>query len=330
MDKKTILTWCQSTSEQLHIGNYFGAILPLIELQNKDIYDVWLFVADVHSITKILNIKENYPYALWTKDLIKLYIASWVDLNKTTVFRQSDVPAHFQLERVLACYTHIWFMQRMHAYKDADNKKELNLMSIGTMNYPIMMAADILLYDIDIVPVGKDNQQHMEYCADVAQKFNHRYGPTFKVPWWQVSKEIGEIPGTDGRKMSKSYNNFLGMLDSPEILRKKINKIVTTDLLPEDPKDPDTCNVYNIVKLFLDDQEKKELRNKYLAGGMSYKYVKDLLYEKIIWFLWPIQAKFSQISDKEVEDLLFKNAAIANQVANKKIEQIYKAIWLWR
>lgn len=330
MTKKTIFTWCQATSDQIHIGNYFWAVKPLIDLQNQDLYDVWLFVADVHSITKVLDIKENYPYDLWTRNLMKLYIASGVDLTKTIVFRQSDVPAHFQLEWILTCYTHIGFMQRMHAYKDAENKKQLNLMSIWSMNYPILMAADILLYDIDIVPVGKDNQQHMEYCADVAQKFNHRYGDTFKVPWRQISKEIWEIPGTDGRKMSKSYNNYLGMLDSPEVLRKKINKILTTDLLPEDPKDPDSCNVYNIVKLFLTEGEGQDLRSKYVSWGMSYKYVKDLLYEKIVWFLWPIQERFYNISDSEIEQLLKTNAIKANEVANNKISEVYRTIWLWR
>ncbi|HMY80239.1 MAG TPA: tryptophan--tRNA ligase [Candidatus Absconditabacterales bacterium] len=326
MTKPSILTGCQATSEQLHIGNYFGAVLPLIQMQNQDIYNVWLFVADLHSITKVLSIKDNYPYDQWTRNLIKLYCASGVDLTKTVVFKQSDVPAHFQLERILACYTHIGFMQRMHAYKDAEAKKELNLMSIGTMNYPILMAADILLYDIDIVPVGKDNQQHMEYCADVAAKFNHRYGSVFKVPKFQVSAEIGEIPGIDGRKMSKSYNNFLGMLDTPDILRKKINKITTTDLLPEDPKDPDSCNVYQIIKLFLTETEKDTLRKQYQAGGMSYKYVKDYLYEKLTGFLDPIQKKFHDIDDSFVDNLLIQNAKMANEVANTKIQQIYKAI----
>lgn len=326
MTKPSILTGCQATSEQLHIGNYFWAIKPLIDLQNENKYNVWLFVADLHSITKVLSLKENYPYAVRTRNMIKLYLASWVDLEKTIVYKQSDVPAHFQLERILACYTHIGFMQRMHAYKDAENKKELNLMSIGTMNYPILMAADILLYDIDIVPVGKDNQQHMEYCADVAAKFNHRYGPTFKVPKFQVSSEIGEIPGIDGRKMSKSYNNFLGMLDSPELLRKKVNKIVTSDLLPDDIKDPDTCNVYQIIKIFLKDEEKDNLRATYLAGGMSYKFVKDYLYEKLIDFVWPIQKRYNEISDEYVDKLLSRNAKIANNVANLKIQQIYKAI----
>lgn len=326
MTKPSILTGCQATSEQLHIGNYFWAIKPLIEMQNEDKYNVWLFVADLHSITKVLSIKENHPYADWTRNMIKLYLASGVDFEKTIVYKQSDVPAHFQLEWILACYTHIGFMQRMHAYKDAENKKELNLMSIGTMNYPILMAADILLYDIDIVPVGKDNQQHMEYCADVAAKFNHRYGPTFKVPKFQVSSEIGEVPGIDGRKMSKSYNNFLGMLDTPEILRKKVNKIATSDLLPEDSKDPDTCTVYQIIKLFLTDEEKNNLRSQYLAGGMSYKFVKDYLYEKLIEFITPIQTKYAEISDEYVDVLLAKNAKITNEVANTKIEQIYKAI----
>lgn len=326
MSKPSILTGCQATSEQLHIGNYFWAIKPLIDMQNENKYMVWLFVADLHSITKVLTIKENHPYADRTRNMIKLYIASWVDLEKTLVFKQSDVPAHFQLERILACYTHIGFMQRMHAYKDAENKKELNLMSIGTMNYPILMAADILLYDIDIVPVGKDNQQHMEYCADVASKFNHRYVPVFKIPKFQVSAEIGEVPGIDGRKMSKSYNNFLGMLDTPEILRKKVNKIATSDLLPEDPKDPNSCNVYQIIKLFLNEIEQDTLKKQYLAGWMSYKFVKDYLYDKLSEFVVPIQERFVQIPDEYVDHLLAKNAKIANETAQRKIQQIYKAI----
>lgn len=324
--KPSILTWLQATSSQFHIGNYFGAVKPLIDLQNQNIYDVRLFVADLHTITKVLGIKENYPYKERIYNTIKLYIACGVDLEKTIVFRQSDVPAHFQLERILSCYTHIGFMERMHSYKDAKAKWELNLMSMWTMSYPILMAADVILYDIDIVPVWKDQQQHLEYCADVAAKFNHRYWPVFKIPKRQISAEIGEIPGIDGRKMSKSYNNFLGMLDSPEVLRKKINKVVTSDLLPEDVKDPDTCNVYQIIKIFLNEDEKNNLRSQYLAGGMSYKFVKDYLYEKVTEFVVPIQAKYAEISDEYVDNLLAKNAKIANEVANTKIQQIYKAI----
>jgi len=162
--------------------------------------------------------------------------------------------------------------------------------------------------------------------VDIAQKFNHRYGEIFQIPQWQISEEVGEVPGIDGRKMSKSYNNFLGMLDTPEILRKKVNKIMTTDLLPQDPKDPDTCNVYQIIKLFLTDSEKSELRSTYQAGGMSYKYVKDYLYEKLISFLGPIQEKYAQIDDSYVHELLAKNAVIANEAANQKIKQVYQAI----
>lgn len=325
-NKPTILTGLQATSDQIHIANYFAAVEPVIAMQRQDIYNLWLFVADLHSITKVLSIRENHPYDTWTRNLIKIYLASGVDMEKTVVFKQSDVPAHFQLERILSCYTHIGFMQRMHAYKDAEAKGELNLMSMGSMSYPILMASDILLYDVDVVPVGKDNQQHMEYCADVAQKFNYRYGTTFTVPKWQVSAEIGEIPGIDGRKMSKSYNNYLGMLDSPEVLRKKVNKILTTDLLPEDPKDPDTCNVFQIIKIFLNKDEQDNLKMKYRAGGMSYKFVKDYLYEKLTDFLSPIQEKYHSIPDEYVTHLLSKNAEVANDVANAKIQQVYKAI----
>lgn len=206
---KTILTGLQATSDQIHVGNYFGSVKQLIDDMNKPDIQFRLMVVDLHSITKVLSLKENYPYSRRTYNLIKLYIACGVDLEKTVIFKQSDVPGHAQLERILACYTHIGFMQRMHAYKDAENKKELNLMSIGSMNYPILMAADILLYDADIVPVGKDQQQHVEYCVDTAQKINHRYGPVFKIPKRSIPEEVGEVPGIDGRKMSKSYNNYL-------------------------------------------------------------------------------------------------------------------------
>ncbi len=325
--KKSILTWVQATSEQIHIGNYFGAIKPLIDLQNQNIYDMWIFVADLHSITKVLTIKENNPYKTWTYNLIKTYIACGVDFTKTTIFSQSSVTWHTQLQWILGCYTNIWFMERMHSYKDAKAKNILNLMSMWSMSYPILMAADILLYDIDIVPIGKDQQQHVEYCVDIAQKFNHRYGEVFKVPTRQISEEIGEVPWIDWRKMSKSYNNYIGMMDTPEILRKKCNKIATSDLLPEDPKNPDTDNIYNMLKLFLNEDEKIKRKNKYISGGLHYKTAKDELYDRLTNFLTPIQSRFAEISDEYIDNLLSKNSQIANIRANAKINQVYKAIW---
>lgn len=324
--KKSILTWLQATSEQIHIGNYFWALKPLIDLQNQNIYDIWIFVADLHSITKVLTMKDNNPYKARTYNLIKTYIACGVDLEKTTIFNQSSVPWHTQLQWILSCYTNIGFMERMHSYKDAKAKNVLNLMSMWSMSYPVLMAADILLYDIDVVPVGKDQQQHVEYCVDIAQKINHRYGEVFKVPTRQISEDIGEVPWIDWRKMSKSYNNYIGMMDTPEVLRKKCNKIATSDLLPEDPKDPDTCNVYQMLKLFLNEDEKLERRNKYTAGGLHYKIVKDELYDRLIKFLSPIQERFAQISDEYIDELLAKNSQIANERANAKINQVYKAI----
>ena len=324
--KKSILTALQATSEQIHIGNYFWAVKPLIDLQNQNLYDVWIFVADLHSITKVLTMKENNPYKTWTYNLIKTYIACGVDLQETIIFNQSSVPWHTQLQWILGCYTNIWFMERMHSYKDAKAKNTVNLMSMWSMAYPVLMAADILLYDVDIVPVGKDQQQHVEYCVDIAQKFNHRYGEVFKIPTRQISEEIGEVPWIDWRKMSKSYNNYIGMMDTPEILRKKCNKIATSDLLPEDPKDPDTCNVYQMLKLFLTEDEKVLRINKYTAWWLHYKIAKDELYERLVVFLKPIQERFAEISDEYVDELLAKNSQIANMRANDKINQVYKAI----
>lgn len=323
---KRILTACQATSDQLHIGNYFWAIKPLIDQMQDPNNDFWLFVVDLHSITKVMALRETPDYHRWTYNLVKLYMACGVDMTKTTIFKQSDVPAHVQLHWILSCFTHVGFMQRMHVYKDALAKNEVTSMSIGTMNYPILMAADILLYDVDVVPVGKDNQQHVEYCADVAAKINARYGDIFKIPEFAVSHEIGQIPGLDGRKMSKSYNNFIWLLDSPEVLRKKINKIVSGDEWPTDPKDPETSTLYSLCALFLDDAGKLELATKFREGNISYKETKDVLYELVVNFLVPIQERFAQISDDEVTNLLSTNATKANIIASAKIDLIYKKI----
>ena len=322
---KHILTGCQPTSDQLHIGNYFGAIQPILDLMSEQDVQTTMIIVDLHSITKILDI-PNPNLHLYSLNIAKLYIACGLNPEKCLIFKQSDVHAHAELSWVLSCFTHIGFMQRMHAYKDAVNKGSENTMSIGSMNYPILMASDILLYDPDIIPVGKDNKQHLEYMRDVVDKCNHRYGQIFKSPDPYIVPDIAEIPGIDGRKMSKSYNNFLWLLDTPEILRKKINKIVTTDLLPSDPKDPSTCNVYNMLKVFLSPEEQSDLIQRYERGWLSYKEVKDMLYERVIHLLTPIQQQFAQIDDASVHQILRDHALIANHRANQKIQQVYEAI----
>lgn len=258
---------------------------------------------------------------------LKLFLACGADLNRFFIYNPADVPAHAQLNRVLNCQTHMWFMERMHTYKEAMDKWTSKDISVGSFCYPILMAADILLYDADIVPVGKDQKQHVEYARDIAMKFNKIYWDTFKVPDAYIKPEVWLIIWIDGRKMSKSYNNYIGLLDDEKTILKRVKQIPTNTQTVEEPKNPDECNVYNICKLFITPEEDEALRNRYQAGGLSYKDAKDYLYEKIIAFIKPIQEKYSAISDAEIIDLLEKNSKKVNEMANKKIQEVHKKIW---
>ena len=188
------------------------------------------------------------------------------------------------------------------------------------------MAADILLYDADIVPTGKDQKQHVEYARDMAQKFNREYSDVFKIPEPYIRSEVAIVPGIDGRKMSKSYNNYIGLLDDEKTVLKKIKQIPTSTQTVEEPKNPDECNVYKICKLFLTQEEDLALRRRYEAGGLSFKEAKEYLYDKVIAFLGPIQAKYAKIADEDIRALLAKNAIIMNDLATKKIAHVYKTI----
>lgn len=188
------------------------------------------------------------------------------------------------------------------------------------------MAADILLYDADIVPVGKDQKQHLEYARDIAQKFNNAYGETFKLPDAYIQQDLATIIGTDGRKMSKSYNNYIGLLEEPNALLKKIKQIPTSAIAVEEPKNPDECNVYQLLKLFLTPEEDQELRAKYLAWGLSYKYAKEYLYEKMSAMLAPIQQRFAEISDEEIAQILKDHSLKAAAIAEQKLNQVYQKI----
>ena len=318
-----ILTWLQVTSDQFHIWNYFGAIKPIIDASSDKNNEVFLFVANMHSLTTVQDwsLREN------TLNTLKLYLACGVDPEKVFIYNQADIPAHAQLARVLSCYTHMWFMERMHAYKDKSGKKKANELPVGLFTYPILMAGDILLYDANFVPTGKDQKQHVEYARDIAGKINHQFGEIFVLPEPMINEEVGVIPWVDGRKMSKSYNNYIWFLDTDEELIKKIKKIPTSAIAIDDPKDPDECNVYKITKLFINEEENQELRKRYTDWGVWYGTLKQELIDKIIWFIWPIREKFLTIKDKEIIDLLAKNAPIANEIASKKIDLLYKKIW---
>lgn len=188
------------------------------------------------------------------------------------------------------------------------------------------MAADIILYDATLVPTGQDQKQHVEFARDIAQKFNASYGETFVLPDSYIQKEVAVVPGIDGRKMSKSYKNFIGMLDDEKTISKKVKQIATDATPIEEPKTPDTCNVFNIMKLLLTTEEEIYRRKRYTDGGLSYKDAKDALFEKVIAFVAPIQAKYNSISDQEIIALLAKNADRANAIASKKIAEVYKKV----
>ena len=319
-----ILTWLQATSDQLHIGNYFWAIKPMMELAEefKDA-EIFLFLAIMHSFN---NIQDPIQLRQNAINVLKLYAACGADLNRFMIFNPADVPGHAQLNRVLTCITHMWFMERMHSYKEALDKGKAKEINIWVFCYPILMAADILLYDTDIVPVGKDQKQHLEFARDIGMKFNNMFWETFKIPEPHTQKDVGLIIGIDGRKMSKSYNNYIWLLDDEKTILKRVKQIPTSTQTIEEPKNPDECNVYNICKLFLTPEEDDALRKKYEAGGLSYKDAKDYLYEKILAFVTPIQEKYAKITDKEIIDLLAKNAKKVNTLAQKKIEEVYKKI----
>lgn len=318
-----ILTWLQVTSDQFHLGNYFGAIKPFQDLcRDNPSAEKFLFVANMHSLNKIQDgsLRQN---ALNT---LKLYLACGVDPEDVFIYNQADIPGHAQLQRALSCLTHMGFMERMHAYKAAIDQGKAWDLGVGTFTYPILMAADILLYDATHVPTGQDQKQHVEYTRDIANKFNKMFGETFVQPEPIISSDVAVVPGTDGRKMSKSYNNYIGMLDSGKPLLKKIKKIPTSMQTIEEPKDPDTCHVYALTRLLLTEDEDKALRKKYTDGGLSFGRAKENLYERVETFLAPIQQRYAEISDEEIITMLARNAQKANDIAQGKIQDVYEKI----
>lgn len=322
--KKRVLTGIKPTGDQLHLGNYFWAMEPMIRFANEKSYEIFMFVANLHALTEFHDpekIRQN------TITAVKTYLACGLDPDAVHIYNQSDISAHAELMWVLACITNLGFMKRMHAYKAAVDLGKEDEISVGTFNYPVLMAADILLYSPDLVPVGKDQKQHVEYARDIAQKFNHQFGETFHLPEPYIQESVATVPGIDGRKMSKSYNNYIWLFDDPETIRKKVARIPTAAIPVADPKDPDTCNVFAIYKLFLDAEAENELRARYLAGGVSYKDLKAELSECIIWFTQPIVARYAQITDAKVLALLEKwKQAVAN-VAREKIQDVYTKVW---
>ncbi len=281
--KKRLLSGVQP-SGTIHIGNYFGAIKQFVDLQDE--YDSVVFIADLHAITTIQNKKELSDNIL---NVALDYLACGLDPKKVCLFKQSDVTEVTELAWYFNCITTMPFLERATAYKDANQKaKEIN---VGLFDYPILMAADILIQDADVVPVGADQKQHVEYARDIALKFNHIYGETFKLPEPLILKNVAIVPGIDGRKMSKSYKNTIPLFGTDEEIKKAVMSIVTDSKKPDEPKDPDSCNIFALHKLFLNNNDLEILRDRYMKGTVGYKESKDLLYDAIINLVKPMREK---------------------------------------
>jgi tryptophanyl-tRNA synthetase len=314
--KKKLLSGVKPTGRP-HIGNYFGAMKQFVEMQDQ--YESKIMIADYHALNTIQNAKEMNEKII---DLMLDYMAIGLDPDKVVIFKQSDVSAHTELAWIFDTITTMPYLMRAHAYKDAQAKdKEI---SVGTFNYPMLMAADILLYDTDIVPVGKDQKQHIEYARDTAQKFNKIYGTTFNLPKDMILEDVAIVPGTDGQKMSKSYGNTIPLFATQNEIKEAVMKIPTDSKGVEEKKNPDTNNIYNIHKLFLNEEKNKEVRAKYENGGLSYKEAKEMLISDIESFISPLREKRSKLELKKnkVIKTLKRGGKIMNKEAQKKMSVV--------
>lgn len=271
-----ILTGIQSSGKP-HLGNLLGAIIPAIELSKKTGNDSFLFIADLHSLTTIKDAEERI-------ENVRAVAAAWIafgfDVDKNCFYRQSRIPEVCELTWYLSCFTPYPMLANAHSFKDkADRLADVNA---GLFNYPVLMTSDIVMYDAEFVPVGKDQQQHLEIARDIATSFNARYGETFVIPEAKIDDSIMTIPGTDGQKMSKSYNNTIDIFLPDNDLKKQILSIVTDSTPLEEPKNPNTDNVFGLYKLLGTEEQTEALRQKYLAGNFGYGHAKQALFELII------------------------------------------------
>jgi len=331
MTKKIALTGIKPTGLP-HIGNYFGMYKPALELA-KD-FDTRYFIADYHALN---SLKDPKLVRELSYEVAATWLAMGLDPKESILYKQSAVQGTFELTTFLMAFTSKGLMNRAHSYKaKVQDNKELNKdpddgVNMGLFSYPVLMAADILQFDSDVVPVGKDQAQHLEMAVDIAQSINHNYKQELlKIPQALIKESTGYVTGLDGRKMSKSYNNTIPLFLPSKKLRKLIMKIVTNSQTVDEPKDPDSCSIFSLYKLFASKDQQLELRKKYLAGGMGWGHAKQYLFEIMDKTLAPIREKYNDlISDKSyIDDVLKDGADRANEIVSKKLDFIRKAIGL--
>ena len=311
---KRVLSGIQP-SGKLHIGNYFGMMQPMIgHMENADLY---VFIVDLHALT---SVQDRDRLRQGTLEAAADFIALGLDPERCTFWVQSDVPEVCELAWLLSVLTPMGLLERCHAYKD---KVAKNIpASHGLFDYPVLMAADILLYQSQIVPVGKDQKQHVEVARDLAIRFNNHFGETFVVPEEEISEETAIVPGLDGQKMSKSYDNTIPIFLDEKALLKRV-RLIQTDATPvEAPKNPDTCNLYALLKLFAPPEQMRAVRDLYLNGGAAYGVLKQDLFELINAHFAPARAKKKELLDNpdHLRQILAKGADKARAQAAKTLD----------
>jgi len=310
-------------SGKLHIGNYFGMMKPAIELQEQG--DAYLFIANYHAMT---TVQDAAALREMTAVVALDFLACGIDPDKTAFYRQSDVPEVHELAWLLSTLTPMGLLERCHSYKDKVAKGIAA--SHGLFAYPVLMAADILAVQSNVVPVGRDQKQHVEVTRDLAIRFNNAFGEVFTIPEPSIRENVAVVPGVDGQKMSKSYNNTIEIFQEGKPLKKRVMKILTDSKELEDPKDPETCNVFALYKLFATEAELADLAERYRAGGMGYGHAKTALLDKINEHFGPMRARRAELAaDMDyVNDVLRQGAEKARALACETLAKARQAVGL--
>lgn len=319
-NKKILLSGIQSTGIT-HLGNYFGAMKQFVDLQNSGEYDMHVFVANYHSLTTIHDgqqLRDN------TMNVVLDYLAIGLDPEQTTLYTQTSVPQLFELTWIFNTLVTMPWLQRAHAYKDK-TAKGIEA-SVGLFDYPVLMAADILITQADVVPVGKDQQQHVEMAREIAMKFNNAFGETFKEPQELIPEEVAVVPGTDGQKMSKSYGNTIPLFGTDEEIKKAVMSIVTDSKEPAEPKDPEADNIFALHKLVTPADQQAEIRAGYEQGGLGYGDSKKMLLENILALVTPMRDKRDQLAQDPdyVMGVLEEGGRVMEAKAEKLLVEVRK------
>lgn len=320
-----VLTGLQP-SGKLHLGNYFASIKPMVDAQNLGKEEMFMFVANYHAMT---SLNDGKALKQSTKEAVCAFLALGIDPQKSTFWIQSDVKEVLELYWILSQHTPMGLLERAHSYKDKI-AKGLDA-NHGLFSYPVLMAADILLYNPDLVPVGKDQVQHLEIARDIALKFNNTYGEFFTLPQAKVEQNVAIVPGTDGAKMSKSYKNTIDIFSDEKTLKKQCNSIVSDSTPLEEPKEWENCNIYNIAKLFLDEDGQKQLQARYEKGGEGHGHFKAYLKELVWDYFADAREKYEYyLNSNQTDEIITQGAQKARKIAQENLEKIRECVGIYR